>query len=481
MSGWKKKTVPGVLLAGIVLWAMTPPVARTGELDEVLSGFDDGGAGPEPAAADPLGEVLSGFDDGDDSPAATKEDTASRDRFAPFGSLSLETSWNFGHDAPEPGQPDYRDLSRLRFTGSLGADMDMGSWRLRASGHAFYDAAWALGDRELYSDTFLDGYESEAEIDDLYLAGSLTPSLDLKVGRQVVVWGKADNLRVTDLLNPLDNRTPGLVDIKYRRLPVTMTKLDYYRGDWNLSGMVLHEVRFDRNPLFNGEFFPGGQPLPPERKPTDFALDSQQYALALNGIFSGWDLSIYQAWVYDARAHLVHSDQGVFLEHNRVAMSGLTTNIAFGNWLLKGEAAWWQGLEYGAVSGDDFDRLDLMLGLEYTGFAETVLSIEIVNRHLMDFDLRLAAGPDFAQEDSLQTAVMLKRDFFNDTLTGKILCIFFGGHGEDGAFERLQLEYDYSDHVTLTGGILLYQDGDLPAFEKIGDSDRIFFTYTYSF
>jgi hypothetical protein len=459
------------------------PVQAAGELDEVLSGFEEPVEQPAQETVDDLGGVLSGFDEperGTSSETAGTEKT-SLEWLDLFGSLTFGASWSFAHEAPAAGNPDYRGLSMLRTTGALGADIDIGSWRVRASGHGFHDAAWAIGDRDLYTNDFLNEYENELEFDDLYLSGSLTDSLDLKIGRQVVVWGKADNVRVTDVLNPLDNRTPGMVDIKYRRLPVTMTRLDYYLGDWNLSGLVLHEIRFDKNPVYNGEFFPGGSPSPPEREPTNFSTDTQQYGLALNGIFSGWDLSVYQAWVYDARSHIVMDDGLPVRVHNRVSMTGMTGNVAFGNWLFKGEGAWWQGLEYGAVPEEDFQRLDLMVGIEYTGFSETMLSMEIVNRHIFDFDDRLAASPDFAGEDLLQTALMLTRDFLNDTLQLKILCTIFGGHGEDGAFERFQLEYDYTDHVTLTGGVLLYQSGDQIGFSDVEDSDRIFFEFSYAF
>ncbi len=170
------------------------------------------------------------------------------------------------------------------------------------SGHGFYDAAYAIQGREQYTASLLDEYEQELEFDEVYVEGSLTSSLDVKIGRQVVVWGKADNLRVTDILNPLDNRVRGMVDIKYKRLPVTMSKLDYYTGDWNLSTILVNEIRFDKNPVYNCDFYPGARPAVPEKKPTNFSLDTQQLGLAVNGIFSGWDLSFYQAWVYDNRA-----------------------------------------------------------------------------------------------------------------------------------------------------------------------------------
>jgi hypothetical protein len=272
-----------------------------------------------------------------------------------------------------------------------------------------------------------------------------------------------------------------MVDIKNRRLPVAMTKLDYYTGPWNLSGIVIHEVRFDKNPVYNSDFYPGKGPLPPEEDP-DFSFDNQQYALALNGIFSGWDLSLYGAWVFDSRAHITEDLNGtLYREHSRVFMAGTTANIAFGNWLIKGEGAWFDGLEFATVEDEKFSRLDLMAGVEYLGFSETALSLEIVNRHLVDFEERLSLSPDIAQEDSIQTVVKLIRDFSNDTIQMKIILSIFGAHGEDGAFERFQLDYDLTDSVRMTGGVIFYQSGDEGALSSIEDNDRVFFELIYEF
>ncbi len=448
------------------------------DLEDVLSGFDD------PPAGDDMTDVLSGFDSPEAPPAETETTTH---RLLPHwleigGRVSLSAAVNIAHHAPETDAADFRGLSKLRTTGSLYTEATYGDWRLKISGHAFYDAAYALKDRGDYTDDLLDLYEDEFEFDEVYLMGSLGSRFDIKTGRQVVVWGKSDNVRVTDILNPLDNRLPGLTDIKDLRLPVTMTKLDYYIGDWNLSGIMIHEVRFDKNPVFNSDFFPGDRPLPPEKDITDFSMDNQQYALALNGIFSGWDLSLYGARVFDARAHIVREASGrLYRAHNRITMAGLTANIATGNWLLKGEAAWFDGLQFSNLPEEEFSRLDVMAGLEYTGFSETRLSLEIVNRHLFDFDDRLATFPDMAQEDILQTVATLIRDFANDTIQLKVLLMMFGGHGEDGALERFQIDYDLTDNITATGGLILYQSADEGVFSEIGDNDRLFLELAYEF
>ncbi len=484
----RKRMTVAVGRAVLLIWmgtvAVASPVQAADGLDDVLSGFDEQlESAADPAPDDELGGVLSGFDEpaGQEASAAVEETAMLPGWFDPFGELSVAGSWNFAHGAPAAGEADFRGLSMLRTTGALGADIDVGTWRARISGHGFYDAAYSIQGRDQYTGALLNTYEQELEFDELYLAGSLSSSVDVKIGRQVVVWGKADNVRVTDILNPLDNRLPGMVDIKYKRLPVTMSRFDYYTGDWNLSGIIINEIRFDKVPVFNSDFYPGNSPAPPDKNPTNFSLDSQQFALAANGIFSGWDLSLYQAWVYDNRAHLSVETGTPTPVHNRVSMTGVTGNIAFGNWLFKGEGAWWQDLEFAAVPGDEVDRLDLMLGIEYTGFSETMLSVEFVNRHILDFDDRLALSPDFAQEDLQQTALMFSRDFVNDTIQLKILCTIFGAHAEDGAFERFQLEYDFNDDVTLTGGVVFYQSGDQIGFSDVEDNDRVFLEYAYAF
>jgi len=454
------------------------------ELDDILSGFDTEMVEQENQdAATELDEFFSGFGDAPDE--LVKKNTADKNIIPEWlqltGSFGLAGSINFAHDAPEANEADFRSLSMLRKTVSLSSEIRWGDWQAKISGHGFYDAAYSIQGRGQYSDALLDEYEQELEIDDLYLQGSLTPRLDIKIGRQVVVWGKSDNVRVADILNPLDNRLPGIVDIKNLRLPVAMTKLDYYTGPWNLSGIMIHEPRFDKTPVFNSDFYPGAGPLPSEKEP-NVSLDNQQYALALNGIFSGWDLSFYGAWVFDSRAHITEDLNGILnREHSRVFMAGTTANIAFGNWLIKGEGAWFDGLEFATLPDEDFSRLDLMGGIEYMGFSETVLSLEIVNRYLVDFDDRLAQSPDIAQENSIQTVAKLVRDFSNDTIQLKILFSIFGGHGEDGAFERFQLDYDLTDAVTVTGGVIFYQAADQGALSSIEDNDRVFFEFIYEF
>jgi len=42
-------------------------------------------------------------------------------------------------------------------------------------------------------------------------------------------------------------------------------------------------------------------------------------------------------------------------------------------------------------------------------------------------------------------------------------------------------EYDLNDAIQVTGGMVLYQFGDLARFNSIGENDRLYFDIKYSF
>ena len=458
-------------------------------MQDVFEGFDD-----EPKDAGKItteDDILKGFDDETkgaepELPPELQKDEIKPSIFSLNGDVELGASYNFAHHKPEGNETDWRGLSRLRTELNLELNAKFSSsWQARISGKGAYDFAYSIKGRDEFTDEVLDNYEKELELGETYIQGSLTKSLDVKIGRQIVVWGKSDNIRVTDVLNPLDIREPGLTDIEDLRLPVAMSRLDYYIGDWSLTGIAIHEIRFNKSPEYGSDFYPGSQPPPHEDKP-DSCGKNTEYAAAINGIFSGWDIAFYWADFYNDMPHMeVVSAAGpppqTELKHARLKMLGAAFNTAMGNWLLKTEAAYIDGFEFFNSPGKEYSRIDVLAGIEYSGFRDATVSIEAVNRHRNNFDEALELPPDEAQEDELQWVFRLTRNFLNDTLILTLLASTYGASGQDGSFQRFSAEYDVTDSVQITGGVVLYQSGDLAMYRNIGDNDRLFFNIKYSF
>lgn len=469
----------------VILAALLPQSSLSQDLDDILAGFDDplnsGVAAVDPGASDTLSDVLAGFEQSGAAPLTSDQTAAefeltSEQPFRISGILAQRIVANIGGQAaPHDG------LSSLRSQLNLTADFTLpGSWRGRVAGHGFFDTAFGVNGRLNYPTAFLDIYESDLELGEAYVQGALSPDLDLKLGRQIVVWGKSDMLRVTDILNPLDKREPGLTDIRDLRLPVTMAKLDFYFGNWNFSAMAIPETRFNKMPVFGSDFFPGAGPAPVDDQPGE-GFGSTEYALALNGTFTGWDLSLYGASVFNDAPHAVATSAGLRRRHARLSMAGASANIGAGNWLLKGEAAMLDGLQFLNAPGRSFSRLDMLVGFDYTGFSWGTVTMEAANRHILGFDPVIAGGPEDARKDDFEIALRAATSLMNDRLDLSAVVSVQGVHGENGGFQRLEASYDISDQAKVKFGGVNYVSGNKVFFQNIGDNDRVYAKFEFRF
>ncbi|WP_419659241.1 DUF1302 family protein [Desulfosarcina variabilis] len=470
-----------VLVAGVFFCFLHTDGRPGWGSDDFLDGFDDIGPAEEDVPIDGFDDSTMPVDPHDLASETTNADSPGR----LGGHAKAAAIYNFAHDRPAAGETDWRGLSSLKTELFLEFDAKLeDGWQVYASCRADYDFAYPINGRDAYTDAVLDAYESEVDVREMYLMGSPARQWDIKVGRQIVVWGTSDNIRVVDVINPLDLRMPGITDIEDLRLPVTLSKLDYYWGAFNLSGILIHEVRFNENPPYGSDFYPFAAPSPAEKR-VNSNMRNTQFAMALNGIFSGWDLGIYLADVYDKDAHVEccssAPSNSLQSAHARIKMVGTSTNVAMGNWLIKGEIAWLDGLKFTNAPNETFSRLDTMAGLEYNGFDETLISLELVDRHLYHHNDDLKQDPDGWNTDQLQWVARMDKDYLNDTLTLTLVLSFYGETGQDGAYQRLSAEYEIIDALTVDGGGVLYQSGNLPAFKNIGDNDRLFLEFKYSF
>jgi hypothetical protein len=421
-------------------------------------------------------DILGGFEEEPEFLVEEESPTQDERWWDLSGSVELSGSYNYRHHRSDTGTS-YFGFQRLRLRGNLQLDLELPyDWAFRGEGWAFFDPAYQFQGRRKYTRAVLDAYEDDAEFGEVWLAGSLHDRVDVKLGRQVQIWGRSESLRVVDVLNPLDNREPGRVDLEDLRRPVGMLRVDGYLGDWSLTGLVIPEIRFDHRPQVGSDFFPGSFE-PPSLEPDDF--EDLELAGKLTGIFSGWDVTFLGAWFWNDTPRLARNPP-LRLVHDRLWLVGSAGNYTKGSWLAKYEVAFVDGLGFASESGDK-SRLDAMLGVEYYGLVDTTITVEGLNRHLFEYSGRQRRAPDFVRQDSQEIAARVTRSFMNERITTTVVAVLLNWNARDGSIVRFDAEYDIRDALTLGGGILLYQTGDLPPLSQWGRNDRLFFSLKWSF
>ncbi len=399
------------------------------------------------------------------------------------GMLGFLTIVNINPDAREIGDVDWGGFSGLAVTGDLQLDFMLPKeWKLRLSGTGYYDSIYHINGRDDYPDDFLDEYESELEIFEAYIQGSLTSRLDLKMGRQIINWGYADSFRVVDVLNPMDLRLPGTQEIEDLRLPRAMTALDYYFGDWSLSGILVHERRFSKVPVYGSDFYPVDIPAPPSDDPDRWGWD--EYGVSLVGALSGLDLSLRYAHVYEDQQILeIDPDTSqLTLVREMIDMIGGGIQGTVGSWLFKGEAAYVPDFKTTFPSEQDTGRIDGLIGIEYYGFSNNqTVAMEAVHRHIIGWEPILEGEPENLRRDRTDLALRYTAMFLNERLDFTLLGILFGVADGDGGMYRASLEFEYTDSISMLADLIIYQGGEDPVFDIIRNNDRFALRVQYHF
>ncbi len=482
-------------LAVLVLGAFANPCFGEISLEDALEGFgydDPNGEENEPSI-DSVGKDISNLDDilgefesqDGTTPITTSEVPEITGMNTPSarisGSIRQKFIINFSHDAPEASNFDYRGLSSMSTRLDLSFESKFpNEFRVLLTGHFLLDPIQPKQALPFRTVKTTSSNDYEMEIGEAFIQGPLSDSMDLTLGRQILVWGRSDQFRVTDILNPVDNRMPGLTDVKDLRLPVTMARLDLYSGPWTSSFILVPERRFDRAAEPGSDYYFGPDTLPP-REYSEGQFGKPDLAFALTGTFSGWDLSFYSARLFSRSPYTDIEQDRPKHKHQRITMLGSAANLVVGSWLMKTEIAVYKDLRFSNLPDSNFQQITALAGVEYSGIVDTTLALEFASSHISDFDKRLLAQPNPRKENETTMGLRIGKIFLNDSLDLSMAIRAPTPIGNNGGLVRTQATYNLNDSVELYGGTLLYFRGESLPYRKIADNDRLFFGLNYYF
>src|SRR6266852_1035103 len=154
----------------------------------------------------------------------------------------------FAYRLHDPG-----DVSKLRTTGWLeGKYTFSDAVSLRLATRAWYDAVFDATDR--YPANVERDQKTDLELREAVLSLS-RGDLDLRLGRQQIVWGEAISTFVTDVVNPKDFREFVLPEFSEIRIPIWALAFTYrLRQGLNFEGVWTPDTLHNKLPKAGAEF-----------------------------------------------------------------------------------------------------------------------------------------------------------------------------------------------------------------------------------
>ncbi len=399
---------------------------------------------------------------------------------------------SYGLESPD-SRFSRRDNELNRLETSLFAQLDarLGERSIfRFSGKIYHDEVYRINDDADYSADEINKFRNRFEVKDFYIEHQYDNGFYLKFGNQILAWGLSEYLRVTDLINTEDQYTLGQQDLEDLRLQVPALLLSYSAGDWVFDSVLTYHAgrddvspigdEFDQfialrdsgltllreDPAKHGEFF--------FRASTHLAKGDFQFML---GEYNDNALSVDQI---DALRSI---DPQVTYSQNRMRAVGLAANWVDGSWLYFGE----MGLHldkavrpnsdsyFRQVDGwDEKDQFLSVLGIEYSGFRNLLLTFELDSIHTRAHDSFMQAD-----EDQISFGSRLYWTALNERL--QLLAVWNGLDDNNGRVSRLSLNYNWSDNLDL--GLLWvdYHGNDDFIFYEFRNNDVFQLQLKYSF
>jgi hypothetical protein len=319
-------------------------------------------------------------------------------------------------------------------------------------------------------------------------------NLDLRLGRQQVVWGEADGLRMNDIINPQDFKEFILSDYIDSRIPLWIVKFDYYRGDFTYEGVIIPEFRRDRFARRGSEWEFYQEPVPQwlrvtkkENKKPAKTFKNWEWGLRVFRTIKGWELSCsyFYTWEDLPTFHAIISrplpELTIHPEHHRLHVFGFTYNKVIGPIVLRGEGSFYLNKYFRTLSRNDHDGvvkhnfLFYMLGCDYHVRNNLDLNFQFVQRAISNYSHHLL-------EEEIQNTftVFLQSDFFHETLKPTILFIYNTSEGD--CWISPKVSYDVTDRWQIALGADFFEGGSKDDFYGQFDrNDRIYFEIKFGF
>jgi hypothetical protein len=387
------------------------------------------------------------------------------------------------------------EASRELQTAETVADLDFGvtfqsGWTAKIAARLRYDTEDRLepgrprlDERSDFNRRWLLGDSADAELRELYVDGQVGRA-SVRIGKQQVVWGQADGLRVLDVVNPFSFREFVWPDPQDRRIPLWTVKTEVPLGGATLQLLWLPDPTYDEIPLGAAAFAvttpllvpqaAGPVEIRPVRRPSG-VRDGSDAGARLAMFIGGWDVTLNYLYHYydDPVPFVAMTAGGPALEpaYERSRLFGATVSNAFGSTTVRAELGYSTDRWFITRDPADLDRVfasdevAFVVGLDNTAVAATVLSLQY-----FDSQVREPQASMTRSRHERQATLLMQRSFRNDSVRMRALWLR-SLNRDDGAIQA-RLSWQMSANLAIAVSMERFYGVRQGLFGEFRDASR---------
>ncbi len=326
-------------------------------------------------------------------------------------------------------------------------------------------------------------------------------NFDLRIGKQQIVWGKADGVFITDIVSPLNLTEFLLPDFDEIRTGVTALKFDYYIGNSTLELIAIPQFTPTTRPDANSIWYI--QPEFPAPTAFDWSKSKIKPSLENTEVFGRWsamtskvDFDLMGGYTWDDNPtmhvqknfgmdttttppHPILTDLTITPEHHRLTVAGGSFSSEIKGFILRGEAAYYNGKYFqtedpmveDAIIKKDY--INYVVGLDFS-IGSVKLSGQFIQKYILDY----SDGMIDDEINNMATA-LIHYDMLRETLHLELFS-YIGLTGED-ALIRPKISYDFDDSFNILIGANIFVGDRAGQFGQYQDNTMAYMKIKYNF
>jgi hypothetical protein len=360
-------------------------------------------------------------------------------------------------------------------------------------------SAVAAGDRHGITNTFLLGSlqsdylgfgpdpssdEYDLELYEGYLFHA-TPGWDMRLGRQIVRWGKADQISPVDNINPQDMREFILPDLEERKMPNWMARFRLFPGDVTLEGIFV--PFFESNEFdFSGNTWAllGSQPSGlriRESKPAD-SLDNADWGLRTATTIGRWDVALSYLYATEKTPRLRFEPMNplgptLFADYHRQNIYGFEFETTIEKFGFRGEGAYFdeQSLNTETLNSVAKPVAHYLVGVDYLAEEDWYANVQLSHQHVFDYESDIL----YLRRDNFYLNGEINKEFWRGNA---MLKLTYGLDLRDGgSYLRPEGILTYYKNLELSLGFYLFAGPADSLLGRYHNDDQVYLKGTYFF
>ncbi len=331
--------------------------------------------------------------------------------------------------------------------------------------------------REIYMDLYFDNF-------------------DIRLGKQQIVWGKADGVFITDIVSPLNLSEFLLPDFDEIRTGVIAAKLDYYVGNGTFEAIVIPQFTPIERPgegsiWYVAPTFPAPPTFDWSKSEVTSSLENTEIFLKYSAMTSKIDFEIMGGYTWDDTPTM-HVEKvitpgnppsltglNITPQYHRLYIGGGSFSTEIKGVILRGEGAYYNGKYFQTedpMATDAIiqkDYINYVIGLDFS-IGGVKLSTQFIQKYILDYDEMITND-----ETSNMATFLAHYDMMRETLHLELFS--YVGLTDGDALIRPKISYDFDDSFNILFGGNIFVGDEEGQFGQYQDNSMVYAKVKYNF